>query len=264
MHATRSDTLVAVATYNEIANVPQLIEGITATVPHADIVVIDDNSPDGTGQWCETKSRQLDRLLCLHRTDKLGLGSATNELIRHAVEQRYRYLVTLDADLSHPPGQIADLLHCIDQAAVPRPDVVIGSRYVNGGQIIGWPLHRRIMSRLVNTFARWTLRLPVRDCSGAFRCYRVECLRHLELDRIESRGYSYFEEILWRLHRQGAVFAEVPIHFVERQHGRTKITWYEAVSSVCLLARLGWQQWFGDKRSVSRSKRDRPSVKTKK
>jgi dolichol-phosphate mannosyltransferase len=122
---------------------------------------------------------------------------------------------------------------------------MIGSRYVAGGGVEGWPLHRRLMSRAINTYARWMLGLQVNDCSGAFRCYRVALLRTLDFDRFRSQGYSYLEEILWLLHRQQARFGETPITFVDRVLGQTKINMREAVFAVMLILRFGARQWLG-------------------
>ncbi len=240
-------TLVVIATYNEIQNLPPLVGEIRHYCPEADILVIDDNSPDGTGTWCDRQAAEDARLRCLHRPGKLGLGSALVAGLRYAIDHGYQYAVTLDADFSHPPRFLPELLARMQRPSsgadepaekdVP-PDVVIGSRYVPGGAVEGWPLPRRLMSRVVNAYARLLLALPVRDCSGGFRCYRVEALRRVDLNRVLSPGYAFLEEILWRLRRSGARLAETPIVFVDRQAGRSKINVAEAVSAVWLIFRL--------------------------
>jgi dolichol-phosphate mannosyltransferase len=240
-------TLVVIATYNELENLPRLVEEIHRLCPEVDILVIDDNSPDGTGRWCERRAAEDARLRCLHRPGKLGLGSALAAGMRHAIENQYEYVVTLDADFSHPPRFVPELLARMQRPSWgdgdlatrdTPPDVVIGSRYVPGGAVEGWPLRRRLMSRVVNTYARWLLGLPVRDCSGGFRCYRVETLRRIDLDRLVGQGYGFLEEILWRLRRAGARLTETPIVFVDRRAGRSKISLAEAVSAVWLIFRL--------------------------
>jgi dolichol-phosphate mannosyltransferase len=230
---TRSRTLVALATYNEIKNLPSLVDEILRVLPDADVVVVDDNSPDGTGKWCDERAAREPRLRCLHRPGKLGLGSATLAAARYAIEQDYGVLVTLDADWSHHPRHLTELVRASDNA-----DVVIGSRYCSGGGIEGWPMHRRAMSRWVNRLTRLLLRLPVRDSSGAFRAYRVAKLRDVRLDDIRSSGYAYLEEILWHLHRAGATFAEVPITFEQRRGGHSKISFREAAGKLGTLIRL--------------------------
>ncbi|MDA1055813.1 MAG: polyprenol monophosphomannose synthase [Planctomycetota bacterium] len=237
-------TLVAVATYNEIENLPRLVDEIFQHAPDVDLLVIDDNSPDGTGRWCDEHVQQEPRLACLHRAGKLGLGSATIAGFKYAIERGYDFVLTMDADFSHQPKHLPALRAGVEGEAAEF-DVMIGSRYVPRGGIEGWPLHRRLMSRTINTYARWMLGLRVNDCSGAFRCYRVSKLRELDFDRFRSHGYSYVEEILWRLHRQHTRFGETPITFIDRELGQTKLNAREAVLAVLLILRFGAQQWLG-------------------
>lgn len=236
--------MVVVATYNEIENLPRLVDEIFQHAADADLLVIDDNSPDGTGHWCDEHVRQEPRLACLHRPGKLGLGSATIAGFKYAIDRDYEFVVTMDADFSHQPKYLPALRAGVEQEGAAT-DVMIGSRYVAGGGIAGWPLHRRFMSRAINTYARWMLGLQVNDCSGAFRCYRVSKLRELDFDTIRSRGYSYVEEILWLLDRQRARFGETPITFIDRELGQTKINTREAILAVVLILRFGVRQWLG-------------------
>jgi dolichol-phosphate mannosyltransferase len=225
--------LVALATYNEIENLPGLTESILRVLPTADLLVVDDNSPDGSGRWCDKQATAEPRIRCLHRPGKLGLGSATLDAIRYAIAQEYDVVVTMDADWSHDPAHLPGLVAATDHA-----DVAIGSRYVAGGAIDGWPRHRRIMSRIINGLSRVLLRLPIRDTSGAFRAYRVAKLRDVDLTRVRATGYAYLEEIIWHLDRDDARFAEVPITFHERRAGRSKVNFREAAGKVATLARL--------------------------
>jgi dolichol-phosphate mannosyltransferase len=228
-----SRTLVALATYNEIQNLPGLVDEILRVLPTADILVVDDNSPDGTGQWCDTEAAREPRLRCLHRPAKQGLGSATLLALRHALDHGYDVVATLDADWSHDPRYLPQLVSATENA-----DVAIGSRYTPGGAIEGWPIHRRILSRSMNHLSRRLLRLRVRDSSGAFRAYRVSKLRQVDMDRIRAQGYAYLEEILWHLDRAGATFAEVPITFHQRRAGQSKVNVAEATAKVSTLLRL--------------------------
>ena len=237
-------TLVAIATYNEVENLPTLVDAIQAALPDADLLIVDDNSPDGTGQWAEERAATDSRLTVIHREEKLGLGTATFAAMRRAIDNGYAHIATLDADWSHPPDQLPALLTALEEA-----EVAIGSRYCPGGRIVGWPLRRRIASRLVNHAARWLLRLPTRDSSGAFRMYRVETLRQLDFNQLQGTGYAYLEEILWRLKHHSATFTEVPITFTERRAGKSKINADEARAAIGLLFRLGWQEWFGPRSS---------------
>jgi dolichol-phosphate mannosyltransferase len=215
------------------------VDEIERYAPLADVLIIDDNSPDGTGAWCDERTRVDPRLACLHRPGKLGLGSATIAGLTHAIEHDYDYALSLDADFSHHPRYIPDLLAGMVQAAPGGVDVMIGSRYVAGGGTQGWPWSRRMMSRAVNLYARTMLRLPVRDCSGAFRCYRCDLLRLIDFAQIRSRGYSFLEEILWLLKRRGARFGETPIVFTERQRGASKINLREALAALWIIFALG-------------------------
>jgi dolichol-phosphate mannosyltransferase len=233
-------TLVTVATYNEIENLPLLVEAIFAEVPGVDLLVIDDNSPDGTGRWCDEKSAEEPRVRCLHRAGKLGLGTATIAGMRYAIEHGYDQVLNMDADFSHHPRYLPALLAGMEQA-----DVMIGSRYVPGGGVKDWPLKRKLMSWGVNTYARLLLGLSPRDCSGAFRCYRVGLLKKLQFDAIRSRGYSFQEEILWLLKRAGARFGETHILFADRERGKSKINGREAIAALWVIFRLGVKNWLG-------------------
>jgi dolichol-phosphate mannosyltransferase len=236
---TNARTLVALATYNEAENMPRLVEEILRALPNADILVVDDNSPDGTGRWCDERARAEPRLRCVHRPAKLGLGSAALAAARVAVDEHYDVFATLDADGSHDPRFLSDLVR-----AAANADVVIGSRYCPGGAIEGWPIGRRVVSRVVNAVGRRALRMPVRDTSGAFRAYRVAKLREIDLYGIEAAGFAYLEEILWRLARVGATFAEVPITFRQRQSGRSKANLAEAAGKIITIGKLAWRGLF--------------------
>ena len=238
-------TLVAVATYNEIENLPPLVDEIFRYLPAADLLVVDDHSPDGTGRWCDDLAAEDPRLNCLHRAGKLGLGTAITTAMKYALANGYGYVLTMDADFSHPPKCLPAMVAGMNPENGPRMDVMIGSRYIPGGGIEGWPLQRHFMSRGVNLYARWLLGLKPKDCSGGYRCYRTEVLAELDFDSICSRGYSLQEEILWRLKHVGARFGETPIVFVDRQRGQSKINLKEATSALRIIFSLGVQGLLG-------------------
>lgn len=238
-----AQTLVAVATYNEIENVPRLVDGIFRALPHAHLLIVDDNSPDGTGQWCAERAQRDTRIHVLHRPGKLGLGTATLAGLEAAIASDYAFVVTMDADLSHDPAYLPELVAAMDPVGGLPFDVMIGSRYVSGGGVRGWPWHRRWMSRGVNLYARAMLGLTVRDCSGAFRCYRTATLRKLDLQSVRSQGYAVFEELLWHLHQCGARCGELPIVFIDRDRGKSKIDLQEAISAMRIISQIGWSQW---------------------
>ena len=238
-------TLVTVATYNEMENLPALVDEIFQVAPEVDLLVIDDNSPDGTGRWCDEKRAGDPRVRCLHREGKLGLGTATIAGMRYGIEQGYRYVLNMDADFSHHPRYLPALLAGMEPQGSPAVDVMIGSRYVPGGGIEGWPLVRHVMSRGVNCYARRLLGLKPKDCSGAFRCYRTELLARVDFDAVRSRGYSFQEEILWHPKRLGARFGETPITFIDRRRGASKIDAKEAVAALGIILTLGVRNLFG-------------------
>jgi dolichol-phosphate mannosyltransferase len=232
--------LVALATYNEIENLPLLVDEILRAMPGADVLVVDDNSPDGTGRWCDQHSTIEPRLRCMHRQAKQGLGSATLVAMRHAIDHDYDVISTLDADGSHDPAVLGELVE-----AITRADVAIGSRYCEGGAIEGWPWPRRVLSLSLNAASRLLLRLPVRDTSNAFRAYRVGKLRELDLGRIQASGFAYLEEILWEAARSGATLVEVPITFHQRRAGRSKVSLPEAAGKITTIGKLGWRSLLG-------------------
>jgi dolichol-phosphate mannosyltransferase len=233
-------TLVAIATYNEFENLPRLVEEIIRHSPGVELLVVDDNSPDGTGRWCDQFSTVESRFHVVHRAGKLGLGTAIVEAIRYAVEKDFDFLVTLDADFSHAPNDIPGMIQGMNGSGGVGVDVMIGSRYVPGGAVEGWPWKRLLMSRFVNAYSRFWLNLKARDCSSGFRCYRMEVLKRVPWDRMRSRGYSFLEELLWMLTRAGARIAETPIVFVNRRHGESKIDLREGFAALWILFRLRW------------------------
>ena len=232
-------TLITIATYNEIENIPPLVEEVLRMLPKVDILVIDDNSPDGTGRWCDEKAAQDPRVHCLHRPGKLGLGTATIAGMRYAIEQGYKQVLNMDADFSHHPRYLPVLVTGMEQDYDNPVDVMIGSRYVPGGGVEGWPLRRHLMSRCINLYARLMLGLKAKDVSGAYRCYRTSTLAKVNFGAIRSHGYSFQEEILWHLKRAGARFSETPIVFGDRRHGSSKINLREALAALWILFTLG-------------------------
>jgi dolichol-phosphate mannosyltransferase len=232
--------LVSLATYNERDNLPKLIEGIHSFLPHADVLVIDDNSPDGTGKLADELAVKDARIQVLHRPGKLGLGTALLAAMKHAMDRDYDFLLNMDADFSHPPRYLPNLL-----AGMDKVDVMIGSRYVPGGGTENWPFQRRFISKSVNLLVRVLLRMPVKDASGAYRCYRVSLLRKTRLDRIKSRGYSFQQEVLFRCKKAGATMAETPIVFENRRAGTSKVNLGEAVRSMSMIVYIGLRNVIG-------------------
>ena len=211
--------LVIVPTFNERENLPLLAKGLLS-LPDVNVLVVDDNSPDGTGAIADDLARSSGgRLTVMHRMEKRGLGRSYVDGIAVAVRQPFDVICQMDADLSHDPRHLPDLI-----AATDRADVVIGSRYVAGGAIVNWPKRRQLLSRFANLYIRMVTRLSPRDCTSGYRCWRREALGALVLDRFTSDGYSFLVEMLFAAARSGCRIAEVPITFVERRLGESKLS----------------------------------------
>jgi dolichol-phosphate mannosyltransferase len=219
-----SRPLIIIATYNELKNLPRLVEELESLVPQADVLVIDDESPDGTGKWCDERARTDSRFSVIHRVGKQGLGSATVAGFNHGLghESGYDLLATLDADFSHDPKSLAQMVEFLEGDDQHNFGLVIGSRYVRGGGIENWPFFRHVSSRAVNFAARLLLGLKTKDNSGAFRVYRASTLEAIDVARIESTSFAYLEEILWRIRKQNIAVKEIPITFRDREHGASK------------------------------------------
>jgi dolichol-phosphate mannosyltransferase len=211
--------LVVVPTFNERANLPTLIAGLMQH-PNVKVMVVDDQSPDGTGEVADALAREhAGRIEVMHRTERRGLGRSYIDGIRKAIREPVDVVCQMDADLSHDPASLPDLV-----AATDRADVVIGSRYIPGGRILNWPLRRRVLSRFANAYIRIVTRLKARDCTSGYRCWRREALAGLPLDRFISDGYSFLVEMLYVASRRGCRIGEVPITFAERREGESKLS----------------------------------------
>lgn len=226
-------TLVIVPTYNERENIERLCTAILEQGRGVEVLVVDDSSPDGTADIVHRLGARTGRVHLLSRPGKLGLGTATIAGYRWALERGYQRAITIDADFSHPPEKIPQMLE-----ASLHSDVVIGSRYVPGGGHRDWPRHRILLSGLSNLVARSALRLRPADCTGAFRCVRRRVLEGIAFDNIVSRGYSFQEEMLWHCSGRGLRFAEVPIMFVDRRQGSSKINFREIYGGIATVLRL--------------------------
>lgn len=233
--------LVILPTYNERENIEPLVREVLAQDYRLHVLVIDDNSPDGTADVVRRLMEQEDRVDLLVRPGKLGLGTATITGLREALKRGYQGAVVMDADFSHHPRYLPAMLKRFEEGT----EVVIGSRYVPRGGVSNWPLHRRMMSKAINLYAKLWLGLTVRDVSGAYRLYAASALKRVDLDGIWSKGYSFQEEMLFWLRRASARFGEVPIVFEDRRYGQSKINAKEAVQALVILAVLGLGQALG-------------------
>ncbi|TLP79506.1 polyprenol monophosphomannose synthase [Nesterenkonia sphaerica] len=211
--------LTIIPTYNEIDSLPTVVDRLRAAVPESDVLIVDDNSPDGTGELADQMSAQDAQIHVLHRTQKNGLGGAYLAGFSWGLAREYDVFVELDADGSHQPEQLPDLLGAVDEA-----DLVIGSRWVSGGSVVNWPLHRELISRAGSTYSRVLLGLRVRDITAGFRVFRRSLLEEIDLGAIESVGYGFQVDMTFRTARLGKTIKEVPITFVERTLGESKMS----------------------------------------
>jgi dolichol-phosphate mannosyltransferase len=225
--------IVVVPTYNERENLPVLVEGLMRH-ENVRVLVVDDQSPDGTGTVADALARTFPgRVDVLHRTSRRGFGRSCVDGMTQAVHEPVDVVCQMDADLSHDPADLPRII-----AASAHADVVIGSRYIAGGRILNWPLRRRILSRFANSYIRLVTRLTARDCTSGYRCWRRETLASVPFDHIFSDGYSFLIEMLFRAEQRGVRVAEVPITFVERLKGQSKLSMAVLVESVITPWRL--------------------------
>ncbi|MDP9028554.1 MAG: polyprenol monophosphomannose synthase, partial [Actinomycetota bacterium] len=212
-------TVVVLPTYNERENLAGMVQRLRNSVPDAQLLIVDDGSPDGTGELADEIAASDPAVQVVHRSSKEGLGAAYLAGFAWALERGFDVIVESDVDGSHQPEQLPALL-----AALDGHDMVVGSRWVRGGEIVNWPLSRRVISIGGSFYARTLLRLSERDVTGGFRVFRAEALRTIGLGRIDSLGYCFQIEVLWRAERAGLRIAEVPITFIERVNGVSKMT----------------------------------------
>ncbi|MEJ3657854.1 polyprenol monophosphomannose synthase [Actinomycetes bacterium KLBMP 9759] len=226
--------LVVVPTYNERDNLEPLVSRLRAAVPDADVLVVDDSSPDGTGEVADKLAAADPQVSVLHRPGKSGLGTAYLAGFASALRGGYALVVEMDADGSHAPEDLPALL-----AAASTADLVLGSRYVAGGQVRNWPAHRLVFSRLANLYARIALGVPIADVTAGFRVFRRQVLAELPLGSVSSQGYCFQIDMAWRAVRAGFVVREVPITFTERVRGRSKMSMPIVVEALWRVTRWG-------------------------
>jgi len=211
--------LVVIPTYDEADNLRLITERVRRAVPAVDILVADDNSPDGTGVIADELSAADDHVFVLHRAGKQGLGAAYKAGFAWAKDKGYDAVVEMDADGSHAPEELTTLLDALRDA-----DAVLGTRYIPGGSVHNWPVHRLLLSRGGNIYIRMALGMPFRDATGGYRAYRMPVLDRIDVDTVASTGYSFQVELAWRTYKSGFRIAEVPITFTEREHGVSKMS----------------------------------------
>ena len=230
----KSDYLVIMPTYNESANLSHSVNELFAHNPDVDLLIVDDASPDGTGQLADELAAQNKRISVLHRVEKNGLGPAYLAGFEFAFQGNYNYVIEMDADGSHRAIDLPQLI-----AVAPTHDLVIGSRWITGGEVVNWPSSRKLISKLGNRYTRFLLGTQVNDMTAGFRIYKTQLLKKLDLSDIASHGYSFQVEMAWRSIQQKAKIIEVPITFIERELGQSKMTGGIVIEALWLVTRWG-------------------------
>ncbi len=232
--------IAVVPTYNEIENLPLLLPQILEQDPRIEVLVVDDDSPDGTGKWAEEIAASEPRLHVLHRAAKEGLGKAYRAGLRMALDLGADFVIQMDADFSHPPETLRTML-----AEIEDHDVVMGSRYLHGITVINWPIERILLSYFGNWYARLITGLPITDTTGGFRCMRRSLLERVGLERIRSDGYAFQIEMNFRFFSQGARVKEIPFFFLDRTRGTSKLNLRIGLEALWVVWWLRIADWFG-------------------
>ena len=228
--------LVIIPTYNEVDNIPQLVPRVLSQHPGLEVLVVDDNSTDGTGKLVDEMMASEPRLHCLHRPGKMGLGTAYVDGFRYALERDYDVVFEMDADFSHDPDSIPAFLEAIQGA-----DLVVGSRYLNGVTVVNWPLSRLILSYGANLYTRLITWMPLKDATGGFKCFRRRTLEAIDLGAVGSDGYGFQIEMNYKAWRRGLTVREIPILFVDRRVGISKMNKKIVWEAMLLVWRLRLQ-----------------------
>jgi dolichol-phosphate mannosyltransferase len=239
---THHRVLVALPTYNERRNLAAIVPAILDQDPRIEVLVIDDSSPDGTGELADQLAAAEPRVHVLHRAQKDGLGRAYLAGFAWALERGYDFIFEMDADFSHDPKFLPLFLEAIEEQGA---DVVIGSRYKSGVNVINWPMSRLLLSYFANSYARWVTGLPLTDSTGGFKCFRREVLQTIDLSRVDSNGYAFQIEMSYRAWKRGFRLVEIPIVFTDRIEGQSKM-------SKRIVREAVWMVWWLRMRSVTR------------
>jgi len=233
-------TLIIIPTYNELENLPRLLPEVLAKDDSIDILIVDDNSPDGTASFVEREMQTNGRLHLIKRNSKQGLGTAYIAGFKYALQNSYDYIFEMDADFSHDPNEILKFL-----AEIKKADLVIGSRYVTGVNVINWPMRRLLLSWFANLYTRVITGMPVHDATGGFKCFRKEVLEKINLDKVRSNGYAFQIEMNFKAWKNGFKVKEIPIIFVDRVKGKSKMSRKIVREAVTMVWKLRVKSIFG-------------------
>lgn len=236
----KEKSLVIIPTYNEMENIPKLIPIVLSQHDSLEILIVDDNSPDGTAKYIEELKQSNSRIHLIKRGGKLGLGTAYLEGFKYALKNNYDYIFEMDADFSHDPNEIKNFLEAIKQN-----DLVLGSRYINGVRVLNWPMRRLLLSFFASVYTKVITGMPVRDATGGFKCFRRKVLDSIDLDKVKSNGYSFQIEMTFKAYAKGFKIQEIPIVFVDRVKGTSKMSKKIVFEAVTMVWKLRLQNIFG-------------------
>jgi len=234
------NALVIIPTYNEMENLPRIVPAVLNQDDRLSILIVDDNSPDGTGQLADEMAEGNPSIHVLHRPGKAGLGKAYLAGFKWALEHEYDRVFEMDADFSHDPKYLPKFLEATEKA-----DLVLGSRYISGVNVINWPMTRLLLSYFANVYARLVTGMPVRDATGGFKCFRREVLEAIDLDNVRSNGYAFQIEMSFRVWKKGFTIREIPIIFTDREHGQSKMSKGIVREAILMVPKLRWMSWTG-------------------
>ena len=233
-------SLVIVPTYNELENIPRIIPAVLSQDENIHILIVDDGSPDGTGKFVMEEMKKNDRIHLLEREKKMGLGTAYLAGFKYALQNNYDFIFEMDADFSHDPNELKNFL-----VAIKDNDLVLGSRYINGVRVLNWPMARLLLSFFASVYTRIITGMPVKDATGGFKCFRRKVLEAIDLDKVKSNGYSFQIEMTFKAYSKGFKVIEIPIIFIDRVKGKSKMSKKIVREAVTMVWKLRLQHMFG-------------------
>ncbi|MDZ7626197.1 MAG: polyprenol monophosphomannose synthase [Ignavibacteriaceae bacterium] len=233
-------TLIIIPTYNELENLPRLLPEVLSKDESIDVLIVDDNSPDGTAAFVESQMKNNNRIHLIKRQSKQGLGTAYIAGFKYALQNNFQLIFEMDADFSHDPKEIPRFLD-----EIKNSDVILGSRYINGVNVINWPLRRLLLSSFANLYTRVITGMPIHDATGGFKCFRREVLEAIDLDRVTSNGYAFQIEMTFKAWKKGFKVKEIPIIFVDRVKGKSKMSKKIVREAVTMVWKLRIKSIFG-------------------
>jgi dolichol-phosphate mannosyltransferase len=233
-------TLIIIPTYNELDNLPKLLPEVLSKNEEINILIVDDNSPDGTAAFVENEKKDNDRIHLIKRSSKQGLGTAYIAGFKYALQNNFELIFEMDADFSHDPKEIPKFLE-----EIKNSDLVIGSRYINGVNVINWPMRRLLLSSFANVYTRIITGMPIHDATGGFKCFRRKVLESINLDQVRSNGYAFQIEMNFKVWKKGFKVKEIPIIFVDRMKGQSKMSKKIVREAVTMVWKLRIKSIFG-------------------